>query len=67
MIDLTPRQSTRLVHVSSRFSKQLQAVTDAQFGTRGMVASSDVRVVGGQGPVYLSIDHRHLKPLVAMI
>ncbi|MEH6826086.1 MAG: YitT family protein [Motiliproteus sp.] len=65
---MTPRPSTRLVHVSSRHSNELQAVIDAQFGIRGMVVRCDAAAgEGGKDLLYLNIDRRHLKTLVAMI
>ncbi len=63
---LIQQPRARLVHVSSRHSRELRAVIDAQFGIRGTVISCD-EAEGDQDLLYLSIDHRKLKTLVAMI
>jgi len=65
---LTRPSSTRLIHVSSYHSKELQSIIDAQFGTFGSILSSTAMDNDGQaGMLYLTIERRHLKEIVTLI
>lgn len=65
---LAQQAGTRLVHINSTHSKELQAVIDTQFGICGtVIADNTGSEKRSKGLLYLSIDRRHLKSLLQMI
>lgn len=65
---LTQQPGSRLVHVSSHSSRELQAVVDTRFGICGTLIPGDAKKdQKSKDLLYLSIDRRQLKTLIDVI
>lgn len=67
----TPRPEARLVHISSHHCRTLQESIESQFGVRGVLIATSETTPTDQGNMpellYLSINHRSLKLLLALV